>query len=199
MSSTKHQPLNLLHPPQLYLLPAVSNSSSEEDYDGPSEDRIDRSFKARKIVYKYPVRYAKKKVRPIVKHPTLHPKFYTSYSHWTKCDVFCRQRRERFCTVRSKCGYHIHVEERNCHRKLWVVYCSDKVVHRVWFSFAMFSVKFPFLEHLYGWFSFLVLKWNHYLFNLEACRNPNFHRFWVAIFIKEVQNIDFSPSWSIHS
>lgn len=108
-TSTKQ---NLLHPAQFFV-PVKANNSSDEDYEGSAES-IDRSFKARKIVYKYPVRYSKKKV----KHPPLHPKFYTPYSHWTKCDVFCRQRRERYCVVRSKCGYHIHVEERRCNRHL---------------------------------------------------------------------------------
>ncbi|KAL1401299.1 hypothetical protein pipiens_006721 [Culex pipiens pipiens] len=74
-------------------------------------DDVDRGYhKSRKITYKYP-RHGHPKVRP----PTLHPKFYTAYSDWSTCDVFCRKRRERYCIVRSKCGFHVHIEERQCH------------------------------------------------------------------------------------
>ncbi|XP_062541695.1 uncharacterized protein LOC134209702 [Armigeres subalbatus] len=107
---------NILNPAQFFVS-SRANNSSDEEYSGSNES-LDRSYKARKVLHKYPLRYTKKRVKALAKRPVLHPKFYSPYSHWTKCDAFCRQRRERYCTVRSKCGYHIRVEERQCHRHL---------------------------------------------------------------------------------
>lgn len=107
-----HNPPNILLQPAL-VTPSPATINATED-----DDRIDRSYKARKVVYKYkpkrPVRYGHPKTRV----PSLHPKFYTAYSEWSRCDVFCRKRRERYCIVRSKCGFHVHIEERDCHYRL---------------------------------------------------------------------------------
>ncbi|XP_058466948.1 hepatocyte growth factor-like protein [Malaya genurostris] len=108
-------PMNAMQPPSFLVPPRPDNFS-----DLPVDDRVDRSYqKKRKIIYKYPVRHGGgPKPRIQVKYPTLHPKYYTAYTEWTRCDVYCKQRRERFCIARSKCGLHIHVEERKCHRRL---------------------------------------------------------------------------------
>ncbi|XP_058837355.1 uncharacterized protein LOC131693505 [Topomyia yanbarensis] len=103
-----------MEPPQ-FLIPPKLDNSSETAEDG----RIDRSYhKTRKVVYKHPSRYGYPKLRRRPLYPSLHPNYYTAYTKWTHCDLFCRQRRERFCIARSKCGLHIHVEERICHRSL---------------------------------------------------------------------------------
>lgn len=41
---------------------------------------------------------------------------YTPWTDWSKCDIHCKQERERFCLDRRKCGQTRHIEERLCSR-----------------------------------------------------------------------------------
>ncbi|XP_059615747.1 plasminogen-like [Phlebotomus argentipes] len=41
---------------------------------------------------------------------------FSPWSTWSHCDIHCRQKRERFCTVRRKCRDTRHFEERRCRR-----------------------------------------------------------------------------------
>lgn len=43
---------------------------------------------------------------------------YTPWTDWSKCDIHCKQERERFCLDRRKCGQTRHIEERLCSRAL---------------------------------------------------------------------------------
>ncbi|XP_055535038.1 uncharacterized protein LOC129724307 [Wyeomyia smithii] len=98
-------------PPAQFLVPPSPINSSTV----AAMDRIDRRYhKARKVIHKYPVRYHYPSRR---RHPK-YPKLYSEYTAWSHCDPFCKQRRERYCLVHSKCGLHVHTEERPCHPKL---------------------------------------------------------------------------------
>lgn len=43
---------------------------------------------------------------------------FTPWTAWNSCDSNCKQRRERYCKVRRKCGQMKHLEERSCPQEL---------------------------------------------------------------------------------
>lgn len=43
---------------------------------------------------------------------------FSPWSSWTPCDAACKQKRERYCMRRRKCGETKHVEERVCPKLL---------------------------------------------------------------------------------
>ncbi|XP_055607795.1 uncharacterized protein LOC129755375 [Uranotaenia lowii] len=119
MGQRSRSPHQILFPPPR-TSPNASSTILLSQTQQPPTTSIDRAYhKARKIIYKYPRKYGPPKRRPPHHpgYPSLHPKFYSYYSHWSPCDVHCQQRRERHCVVRSKCGHHVHVEERPCPHK----------------------------------------------------------------------------------
>lgn len=44
--------------------------------------------------------------------------YFSPWSTWAACDVTCKQKRERYCIRKKKCGETKHVEERTCPRTL---------------------------------------------------------------------------------
>lgn len=39
---------------------------------------------------------------------------FSPWTTWSHCNVLCKQKRERFCIVKRKCGDMKHIEERHC-------------------------------------------------------------------------------------
>lgn len=39
---------------------------------------------------------------------------FTAWTAWSICDSYCKQKRERYCKLRGKCGRMKQIEERGC-------------------------------------------------------------------------------------
>lgn len=39
---------------------------------------------------------------------------FSPWTAWSICDSYCKQKRERYCNIRRRCGQMKHVEERSC-------------------------------------------------------------------------------------
>lgn len=39
---------------------------------------------------------------------------FSAWTTWSICDSYCKQKRERYCKVRVKCGRMKQIEERSC-------------------------------------------------------------------------------------
>lgn len=44
--------------------------------------------------------------------------YFSPWTSWTPCDTTCKQKRERYCIRKKKCGETKHVEERVCPKTL---------------------------------------------------------------------------------
>lgn len=97
----------------------VSFNDSTAFVDG-GNDRIERAY--RPNTFKNGIRNVRKqkivgKSRRWSHRRRLGPVF-TPWTDWSKCDIHCKQERERFCLDRRKCGQTRHIEERLCSRAL---------------------------------------------------------------------------------
>ncbi|XP_063700556.1 uncharacterized protein LOC134830876 [Culicoides brevitarsis] len=77
--------------------------------DTANVDRIGRAYRPR------PKQHIINKSRRW-SHRKRHGPVYTPWTEWSKCDIHCKQERERFCLDRRKCGQTRHIEERLCSR-----------------------------------------------------------------------------------
>lgn len=99
---------------------SLLKSSEQFDSDVAGTDETDRAFRIRtpkrfRSRFRGPGRH--RKLRRWSHRRRFAPVF-TDWSEWSKCDVHCKQERERFCLDRRKCGSVRHVEERLCSRQM---------------------------------------------------------------------------------
>lgn len=102
--------------------PQLQTRQLYDNYDQyDSSDETDRAFRLRspkhfRKHFRGPGRHRGKLRR--WGHRRRFAPVFTEWSPWSKCDIHCKQERERFCLDRRKCGSVRHLEERLCSRQV---------------------------------------------------------------------------------